>query len=385
MKRIVVNLAVLVAVGMISTSYGQSRGYRTSATATVSDSLYYTQAEGDAQTSPSDAPADTPERPPAPETEPEEAPEAEPSYTVEEMFAEVEEVAEAEPWHLFSQDRTFQLYGWIASGGAVNSDDPVSRYNGPVSFVDRNDIQLNQMYAVFEKPVTEDESCWDVGGRVDLLYGSDYIFTQAAGLETRTDYSPKWNTNPHYGLAMPQLYADFAYNKFSLRLGHFYTPIGYEVVTAPDNFFYSHAYTMQYGEPFTHTGGRALYRANDRWTFVGGIVNGWDKFAAETNRAAFIGGATYTPEHELYSLAFTFITGEEDGALPPIVGTRTMYSMVLSARPDRADAIRSAARQRLARKRRWSRRHRLLVRPEPVPLLHHQRLLESGRPRRVVP
>ena len=57
---------------------------------------------------------------------------------------------------------------------------------------------------------------------------------------------------------MPQLYADFAYNRLTVRLGHFYTIIGYEVVTAPDNFFSSHAYTMQYGEPFTHTGGRCI-------------------------------------------------------------------------------------------------------------------------------
>jgi len=129
---------------------------------------------------------------------------------------------------------------------------------------------------------------------------------------------------------VPQLYADFAYNRLSVRLGHFYTIIGYEVVTAPDNFFSSHAYTMQYGEPFTHTGGRALYRFNDRWTFVGGLVNGWDKWDAVTNRAAFLGGAIYTPDHERYTLAFAFSTGEEDGAAPPIMGSRTVYSLVFS-------------------------------------------------------
>ena len=44
------------------------------------------------------------------------------------------------------------------------------------------------------------------------------------------------------------------YNDWKIKLGHFYTPIGYEVVPANGNFFYTHAYTMQYGEPFTHTG-----------------------------------------------------------------------------------------------------------------------------------
>ena len=41
---------------------------------------------------------------------------------------------------------------------------------------------------------------------------------------------------------------------WSVKVGHFYTIIGWEVVTAPDNFFYSHAYTMYNSEPFTHTG-----------------------------------------------------------------------------------------------------------------------------------
>lgn len=323
MKRIVGSLAVLVGVGMISTGYGQSRAYRATARATVSDSLYYTQA--DAEASPSDAP----DRPAAPEYDPRMAPE-EPPLAMERFYELEAEAAEVEPWHLFSQDRTFHLYGWLAAGVALNPDNPASRYNGPESFDDRNDVQMNQLYAVFEKPAKEGEYCWDVGARVDLLFGSDYIFTQSAGLETRTDFSPKWNTNPHYGLSMPQLYADFTYNNLSIRLGHFYTIIGYEVVTAPDNFFYSHAYTMQYGEPFTHTGGRANYKLNDRWTVVGGIVNGWDKFEAVTNRAAFLGGATYTPEHERYSLAFSLITGDEDGVAPPIVGNRTMYSLVFS-------------------------------------------------------
>jgi hypothetical protein len=42
---------------------------------------------------------------------------------------------------------------------------------------------MNQAYLIVERPVA---ACggWDVGGRVDLLYGTDYYFTTAAGLET---------------------------------------------------------------------------------------------------------------------------------------------------------------------------------------------------------
>ena len=57
---------------------------------------------------------------------------------------------------------------------------------------------------------------WDLGGRVDLLYGTDYVFLQARGFETRGDLSPKWNSASGsgfggvglIGLAMPSVYAE---------------------------------------------------------------------------------------------------------------------------------------------------------------------------------
>src|SRR5690606_27954143 len=128
---------------------------------------------------------------------------------------------------------------------------------------------------------------------------------QAVGLETRDFYGdPRgfnhWNSNNgtgiggtgRLGLAMPQAYAEIAYDRLKVKVGHFYTIIGYEVVTAPDNFFYSHAYTMQYGEPFTHTGALASYQLSYRVALNAGVVNGWDKFDAELDRAAFLGGFT---------------------------------------------------------------------------------------------
>jgi len=70
------------------------------------------------------------------------------------------------------------------------------------------------------------------------------------------------------------------------HLGHFYTILGYEVVTAPDNFFYTHGYNSYQqptgfgvfvNEPFTHTG----TLASDSGTsgsveYYGGYTLGWD-------------------------------------------------------------------------------------------------------------
>ena len=237
-----------------------------------------------------------------------------------------------EPWRLFPEIGCgWSLEGWLALGATANADRPGSRINGPVTFNDRSNFQVNQLYLTFGREVDTGGCGVDWGARVDLLYGTDYIFTQAAGLETRPNGARHWNrSGDQYGLALPQAYAEVGYNDFTAKVGHFYTIIGNEVVTAPDNFFYSHAYTMQYGEPFTHTGGLVSWNYSDQLTLHGGIVNGWDKFDAVTDQASFIGGANYTPCHERYSLAFAFITGEEDGAAPPLSGNRTMYSIVFS-------------------------------------------------------
>ena len=89
----------------------------------------------------------------------------------------------------------FAFYGWLAQGFTINPDDPNDRFNGPLTFNDRsNEYQLNQLYFAFENIVDRCGCDWDLGGRVDLLYGTDYFFTQAAGLETHSDGTPKWNS-----------------------------------------------------------------------------------------------------------------------------------------------------------------------------------------------
>ena len=84
---------------------------------------------------------------------------------------------------------------------------------------------------------------------------------------------------------MPQIYGEVAYNDVKVKIGHFYTPIGYEVVQATGNFFYSHSYSHTFGEPFTHTGALAAWAPNEKVTWYSGWVDGWDEGFATTARA----------------------------------------------------------------------------------------------------
>ena len=41
---------------------------------------------------------------------------------------------------------------------------------------------------------------WDIGGAVDVLYGTDYQFLQSRGLETHGDFTNNWNSDDGSGL-----------------------------------------------------------------------------------------------------------------------------------------------------------------------------------------
>ena len=168
---------------------------------------------------------------------------------------------------LLPEDAPFTIGGWTAIGYTSNS---TGLFN---SHPDR--LNLTQQYLYAER-VADGSDGFDLGFRVDGIYGVDAQDTQAFGEPApQTHFDTDWD-NGIYGFAIPQLYAEAAYGDLSVKVGHFYTLVGYEVVTAPDNFFYSHSFTMYNSEPFTHTGALATYNASDSTTVYGGYVFGWD-------------------------------------------------------------------------------------------------------------
>ena len=212
------------------------------------------------------------------------------------------------------------LTGWVSGGIMGNDDNPSSHFNGPMTFPDRDDGQFNQFYGILQRTQADlSKNCgWWFGGDVDFMWGSDYFFTTAAGLDgTPTGNVPRWGTSStagggdafRYGFAMPQLYAETDYDDLRIKWGHFYTIIGYEVVPDIGNFFYTHSYTMQYGEPFTHTG---VLASRNCATSGPGPRASLPAGTSSTSPADadFLGGITYT-DKDYGSLAFSIITGDD--------------------------------------------------------------------------
>ena len=159
-----------------------------------------------------------------------------------------------------------------------------------LSFNDHPDaLNLHQAWFFAEKVADAGPCCADWGFRFDILYGLDAQKTQAFGNADNV-----WDVSlDHgvYGWALPQLYGEVAYGDWSVKAGHFYTLVGYEVVPATGNFFYSHALTMFNSEPFTHTGALATYTGIDDVTVYGGWTLGWDTgFDQFGGGSSFLGG-----------------------------------------------------------------------------------------------
>ena len=226
---------------------------------------------------------------------------------------------------------TTRFYGWLNGGVLLNSSSPPSRFNGPYNAIDNDGGMFNQAYLIGEKTL-DSRAAFDIGGRIDVLYGYDFFLAQSIGVEVSPDGVMKWN-NQYYGLAIPQAYGQFGNEDVSIKIGHFYTPVGYEGVPAPNNFFYSKAYSYMFAGPFTHWGGLASAKLSDGWTAQGGLVNGWNALDRVHDYLAVLAGLKYTARQ--WWTSFTIITGNEYNnvaGLPDITpdyANRTRYSWIV--------------------------------------------------------
>lgn len=210
-----------------------------------------------------------------------------------------------DPWTLFGEHGGWSAGGWVSVG-----------YHSaalPLFNSRPDEVQLHQAWLFAEKAI-DTSNGFDIGGRIDYLYGTDSQDTQAFGI-ANDHWDNGWDNGPDYGHAIPQLYAEVGYGDLSVKLGHFYTIIGWEVVQATGNFFYSHAYTMYNSEPFTHTGALATYSASDDITIYGGYTLGWDS-GFEDNGDSFLGGISASLTDKLtvtYATVFGVFGDDIDG------------------------------------------------------------------------
>lgn len=225
----------------------------------------------------------------------------------------VDECGNASPW---------QIGGWTQFGYQNNPDGAFTGngvfntdYGGPgaglTNAYEWDRLNLNQQ-GMYIGRVADGSNGLGFGFRAEMIYGVDGNEAQSFGnnpVPGSFDFLNGWDHGV-YEWAMPQLYAEVAYGDLSVKLGHFYTPIGYEVIPSGGNFFLSRQLTFYNSEPFTHTGALATWKANDKlqvlsgWTL--GMDTGFDQFLGGTS---YLGGFIYQAT-EKTSITYMMTAGD---------------------------------------------------------------------------
>jgi hypothetical protein len=180
-----------------------------------------------------------------------------------------------DPWDLsdsmFSrigiEEPCWDIGGWLSAGYSNKAD-------GVFSSVPHH-LNLEQGWLYADKLADGSEGL-DWGFRADVYYGTDGYFGQSYGNSRGAwDFQDAFD-HGDYAWAIPQLNVSFAYHDLTIKIGHFFTMHGYEVVPALGRPLYSGAFSWFYSEPFTHTGVQAQYQVNDDLMVHACWVLGWD-------------------------------------------------------------------------------------------------------------
>ncbi len=213
-------------------------------------------------------------------------------------------------WKLFGsacEEPRVNIGGWLQAGYHSES-------NGLFN-TNPDEFNLHQAWLFVERAAVSQNGQLGFGYRFDGMYGIDSGDTAAFGNTQDIFGNPRGFDNgfgrgADYGWAIPQLYGEVAGENWSAKVGHFYTLVGYEVVTAPDNFFYSHAMTMYNSEPFTHTGAIGTFNVSDDLTVYAGWTLGWDTgFDQFQDGSSFLGGFS-TPLSDASTLTYITTIGD---------------------------------------------------------------------------
>jgi hypothetical protein len=186
---------------------------------------------------------------------------------------------------------------------------------------------MNQAQVTAEKDIDPAATGMDWGFKFEPMYGTDARATHSFTVFDRATNSPyQWDIVEANGsFHLPIIFS----GGIDTKVGTYSTPIGYEVINATGNFFYTHSYIFNYGIPLKHTGFVSTAHVTSIVDLWGGIdtgVNGWLPTRGGDNNkspSAMIGfGLNNLLDGNLTVLALAHI-GPEQGY---IEGTSATYA-----------------------------------------------------------
>ena len=205
-------------------------------------------------------------------------------------------------------DLHLKFGGWVAQSYTFNFDSPSDRMNAGRVFDDRsNDYRFNQLLVYLERPLSSDPTEFDIGGRIELMYGSDARFIHQRNLADNVDDNTvQFDPVQFYALLRAPIG-----NGLTFKVGKYVTPHGAEVINAPQNALFSHSYMFGFAIPFSHTGVQVDYPINDNLSAYYGLVKGWDVWSDNNSSLSHMFGLYGSLLDGKLSHAINVITGPE--------------------------------------------------------------------------
>lgn len=226
-------------------------------------------------------------------------------------------------------DYGLTIGGWVEASYTYNLGSPPGGINaGRVFDTKTQDPDLNQIVIFVNKDVDFASKTFQLGGRMEWMWGSDARFIHANGLFDHQ--SAASGNNEQFDLT--QAYLDLLFpigTGLRVRVGKFVTPFGLETINPNTNALYSHSYMFGYAIPYTHTGILGTYNVSPALQVTAGITRGWDQSLEDNNACAidFLGSLTWTIS-KATTLTFTTSIGPERAGNGD--DYRYMFDLVLS-------------------------------------------------------
>jgi hypothetical protein len=172
-------------------------------------------------------------------------------------------------------DNNFQVYGWIDVGANISSSTTKPGGNAPAAYLyTPNTFQLDQAVVYVDRfPDTVQKDHVDWGMRLSAIYGENYRYTTAYGL----DSFQLLRDNRVNGYDFPMFYAEVffpqAFEGLMVRAGRYISLPDIEAQLAPNNYMYSHSMTYTY-DNYTNTGIQSTLAVNKEWMVQFGVGDG---------------------------------------------------------------------------------------------------------------
>jgi hypothetical protein len=190
------------------------------------------------------------------------------------------------------EDANINIYGYVEGAYTYSTSNPPDLPGGPTNFLNGRafDVQsgspsFSQLDLTVERTVDTTKGKFDIGFRVEQIYGEDAAFIHSNGLTTYSPAKIGLARHPKVQYDLNQAYLDFAVpvgNGLDIRVGKWNTLLGYEVISPNGNALYSHSFLFTQ-LPFTHTGVLAMYNLTKEITVTGGFTRGWDQALKDVN------------------------------------------------------------------------------------------------------